>query len=483
MKHIFVFYISDINLVLKKNLIIFLFHASYLCFSQQGNYKFNNFGNRSILLTGNVTGSVSDLGLTYYNPSFLAKAENVGFSLNAKAYQLVDVKLENVLNENSKLNSSRFNGASTMAGGIFNLFGTRFAYSYLTKSNFNLNLNYSSYYLNNNILSIFPDAEKHNANIGLNSRTKDDWTGLTWAYALTDKFSLGITTFASIYNYNGGSDLSHTIVSTGNNVAFYQNTISFRQKSYGLFIKIGANYEFENIDLGLNISLPYIEVYSHGTYSYIQVVAGIDSTNNNLVDNYFDNVNSTRKEPLGISLGAGIPVNKSKIHINVDYYNGLNEYKRLEIPDIDTGDSNLTTVNFNEERRSVLNFGAGIEFYLSEYFKAYGGFSTDYSAFRSSANVFNLSSSDNKEINIGSNFFHMSLGVDWKLNWSSIVAGVTYSSSSGSFADPYRIDIDGFGIENNLTAKLKYTRWQFVIGIDIPILNKKVNDILKKEPE
>ena len=104
--------------------------------------NFNNFGNRSILLTGNVTGSVSDLGLTYYNPSFLTSVENVGFSLNAKAYQLVNIKLKNVLNENSQLSNTSFNGASTMAGGVFNLFGTRFAYSYLTKSNSNYNLNY-----------------------------------------------------------------------------------------------------------------------------------------------------------------------------------------------------------------------------------------------------------------------------------------------------------------------------------------------------
>ena len=76
------------------------------------------------------------MGLTYYNPSFLAEAENVGFSLNAKAYQLVSYKLDNVLNENTKLSNTRFNGASTMAGGVFNLFGTRFAYSYLTKSNY-----------------------------------------------------------------------------------------------------------------------------------------------------------------------------------------------------------------------------------------------------------------------------------------------------------------------------------------------------------
>ena len=83
-------------------IFIFFLILSFILQAQEGNYRFNNFGNRSILLAGNVTGSVSDLGLTYYNPSFLAESENVGFSLNAKAYQLVNFKLDNVLNDASQ---------------------------------------------------------------------------------------------------------------------------------------------------------------------------------------------------------------------------------------------------------------------------------------------------------------------------------------------------------------------------------------------
>jgi len=463
----------------RHSFFIFFLILSFILQAQEGNYRFNNFGNRSILLAGNVTGSVSDLGLTYYNPSFLAESENVGFSLNAKAYQLVNFKLENVLNDASQLSSSRFNGASTMAGGIFNLFGTKFAYSYLTKSNYNLNLNYSSYYLNDAILSVFPDAIKHQARIGLNSRTKDDWTGITWAHKVNEKFSLGISVFGSIYNYKGGSDLGHTIESTGNNVAFYQTGTSFRQKSYGLFIKIGGNYNFEHFDLGVNINVPYIEVYGKGEYSYTEVIAGVGSEYDKFIDNFFDDLPSNRKEPLGISIGAGVPINKTKLHLNVDYVSGLNRYDRITIPDINIGEDELVPVNFDEERKMVVNFGVGIEYFISEQFKAFGGFSTDFSAFESSANIFDLSSEENKEINIGEDFYHVSLGLDWKLNWASLIMGFTYASSSGDFISPYSINTEGFEISNELNSTLSYTRWQFVVGIDVPILGKKVSNLLK----
>ena len=467
----------------KHQLVIWFIFCAFCVNAQQGNYRFNNFGNRSILLAGNVTGSVSDLGLTYYNPSFLAESDNVGFSLNAKAYQLDNFELKNVLNEDSQLSSSRFNNASTMAGGIFNLFGTKFAYSYLTKSNYNLDLNYSSYYLNDNILELFPDAERHQARIGLNTKTKDDWTGLTWAYKVNEKLSLGISAFVSIYNFRGGSNLSHTVDSTNDEVAFFQNNTSFRQKSYGLFIKIGANYNFEYFDFGVNINLPYIEVYSEGEFSFSEVIAGAGTQFNKFADNFFNDLDARRKEPLGISVGAGIPINNFKLHLNADYVIGLSKYDRIVIPDIDTGDDNLTPVNFDEERKAVFNFGIGAEYFLSEKFKAFSGFSTDFNALESSANIFDLSAEENKDINIGENFYHMSLGLDWKLNWASLIMGLTYTSSSGNFANPYSINADGFEIDNNINSQIKYTRWQFVVGIDVPILGKKVSNLLKNEKD
>ena len=59
---------------MKKHILlcIFIFSTSAVL-GQQGNYKYNNYGNRSIILSGNVTGSVTDMGLTYYNPARLKR--------------------------------------------------------------------------------------------------------------------------------------------------------------------------------------------------------------------------------------------------------------------------------------------------------------------------------------------------------------------------------------------------------------------------
>ena len=69
--------------------------------SAQGYYNNENFGNRSLLLSGNVTGSVNDLGLTYYNPARIAIIENPVFSINAKAYQFNSIKFKKLSNNHN----------------------------------------------------------------------------------------------------------------------------------------------------------------------------------------------------------------------------------------------------------------------------------------------------------------------------------------------------------------------------------------------
>ena len=463
-------------------LIVVLFYISVI-YSQQGNYKFNNFGNRSILLSGNVTGSVEDLGLVYYNPSRLTEVENLLFAFNAKAYQLTSLKLTNFIDDQTKLESTNFNGAATMAGGVFNLFGTRFAYSYLTKSRHEYNLNYSNDLIDSDITEDFPEVTSHNVSLGIGSKVKDDWSGLTWAYEVNDKLSLGISIFGSIYKYQVTSSVEHIIKSTENDIAFYENMVGFTQKSYGLFIKIGGNYHFQKFDLGININLPYLEVFEDGSFNYKKVIAGVGTDYNQFLESKLSSLHSKRKEPLGISIGAGIPINKSQIHINLDYVSGIKEYSRLDVPNIDTGDNTTTPVNFNETRTSVINFGVGAEIFLSDKFKSYFGFSTDFSANKSNPNLFDISTNETKNNNLGDDFYHLSTGVDWKLSWANIIFGVTYTKGSGEFLIPLKLDLEDINISDPNTANLNYNRWQFVLGLEIPFLDEKVNKLFKKDKQ
>jgi hypothetical protein len=449
-------------------LISFLVLCSY---AQQGNYKFNNFGNRSILLSGNVTGSVNDIGLTYYNPSRLTEVETTAFAFNAKAYQLSSLKVSDVFVEDSNINSTSFKGVSSMAGGTFSLFGTRFGYSFISKNRVDNSINYTSDSLGDDILEIFPDTEAYRVTTNIRTKVKDDWFGLTWAKKITEKFSLGISAFGSNFEYSGGSNLNHTIESS-DRVSFYQNTVGFSQKSYGLFVKFGANYKFKTFDLGVNVNLPYLEVYNEGRFNYNKVISGVGTEFDQFYNYDLKNLDAQRKEPLGVSAGAGIPIGKGKLHLNIDYVKGLSVYNRIDIPSIDTGNTDLTPVLFKEERKDVINFGAGVEIYMSDRIKSYLGFTTDYNAFIRNANIFDLSTNGSREINIGEDFMHYSLGIDLKLNFASIILGTTYTSSSAEFVNPMDLNQDGPVTNDNSLAKIEYSRWQFVVGLEIPFFDK-----------
>lgn len=446
--------------------------------SQQGNYKFNNFGNKSILLSGNVTGSVEDLGVVYYNPSRLTLIENTGFAFNAKAFQINSIKLSNIGGEENKVRNTDFDGVPGMAGGTFKLFNERFAYSFISKSRINVDLNYLTTIPQSKILEAFPDIQAFKLNMNLSTKIKDDWFGLTWAKNVNENLSIGASIFGSIYQYEGEAGLNYILQFAENNVASYQYYTGFNQDSYGLVIKIGGNYHLEKIDLGININLPYIEVYKKASFQYSSVIGGISADIDQFYDYDLTHLDSKRKEPLGISLGAGVPIGKTKLHFNVDYISGISEYQRIDIPDIEIGNDQPKSILFNETRKNVFNFGAGAEVYMNEKFNAYFGISSDFTAYESNANIFDLSSLETKDVNVGEDFFHFSTGVNWKLNWAGFVLGTTYTSGSSTFENPLFVPTNGTNVIETETSRIDYNRWQFVIGIEVPLfdnINKKIS--------
>ena len=113
----------------------------------QGNYRLENFGNRSVLLSGVVTGSVEDLGLTYYNPSRLALVQSTAFTINAQSYQVNQVEFKNAFGNNQKLNNTKFRAKPSMVAGTFRLKfleGHHFAYSFISKARSEIEINYST---------------------------------------------------------------------------------------------------------------------------------------------------------------------------------------------------------------------------------------------------------------------------------------------------------------------------------------------------
>jgi hypothetical protein len=451
--------------------------------AQEANYKYENYGSRSILMSGSVTGSVEDLELTYYNPARLAQVDNPIFSINAKAYQLNNIRIRNAFSEDEELKTSRFGGIPSMLVGSFKIKkweGHKFAYSFITKSRSNFNLSFDSGLQEDDVIEGIPGPEEINSVTSLGNDLREEWFGLTWATAIDSTLSVGASLFGSTYRLNSSNN-RRVSIDTGEGVLAYNQIVNFTQKSYGLFAKLALAYEWRKMNIGLTVSLPYLAVYNDGKFNYEELLAGAGSELDFLTKEGFNKLDSKRKVPLSVALGVGFPLGKVKISSNLEWYNSVGAYQRIDIPSFDRDESNPNfnelTFDLTEELRSIVNFAVGVEFPFSEKLKGYGSFSTDFSAYVTNPNIFDLVDQTDADISFRQNYYHVGGGVELVFSWANLILGASFAQGTANFQPPTPIETDQIPMDDPTDASLINTRWQFIVGIDIPLLDSTLNKI------
>ncbi|MCP4883382.1 MAG: hypothetical protein GY908_06295 [Flavobacteriales bacterium] len=453
-----------------KHITFIVFIFPFLSIAQ-GYYNQENFGNRSILLSGNVTGSVDDLGLTYYNPARLALIEDPVFTINAKAYQVNTLNLKNVFGNNGKISDSKFEGVPSLIAGTFKIEKWEkhhFAYAFLSKerSRFNFNINREI-----DLDEFGDDFDEQDRLVGdyqLDNKRTDEWFGISWGMKLKDNLSIGISTFVSVYNYSSLYDLRFASLFENQGVDLFNNKIKFGQNSYGMFWKLGLAWQLDKLDLGLNVDFPYLEIFGGGKFQYQKFLSGVEEEEFLFDD--FEDLETTRKVPMGISFGIGWPFGKNKLHFKADWHGGLSEYDVLVIPPVEDGTESFI---FSESLRSVINFGIGAEFFLNEKLNIYGSFSTDFSPIKSSANIFDLIENEEREANFDADYMHYGLGLDIKLKKLKVVLGTTYTRAAGDFGEPIDFPIVDLP-QNEDPSRISINRWRFIVGLEIPLFGYDV---------
>lgn len=460
--------------------LLLLLLVTFTCaFGQEGNYKFDNFGNQSVLLNGNVTGSVADLGLVYYNPARLGLIENPSFTVAGKAYEWSKYYFDDILQTDKSLSSNQFGGLPATIAGTFDLKflpGHKFAYSILSRHRSNIRINYDSGLVPDIEYPNVPDAAESFTDLYFRDRLRDDWFGVSWAYPISETFSVGVSLFASIYEHNGRGDILINVQREGGNVVTYTNQLNYNQKTYGGQIKAGASWVVSDLEMGVNVSLPFIAVKQRASYRYQESLSGFSSDEDFIIALENGDLENKRKTPLGIAYGIGIPWKMHKIHINLDWYAPLESYDRIELPEEIL--VNLEENPFKEKLKSVINFGVGGEFYVSPSLNIIGSFSSDFSASEESINLFDIINQSEQDINLLNDLWHFAIGVDFTRPWGNIILGTSYASTSSNIGSAPDISPDGTQTQpRNITTQINYERWRFIVGLEVPLLLEKVKEI------
>lgn len=467
-------------------LTVFLLCSLGSLSAQDGHYWSENYGNRSMLLSGTVNASVEDLGAVFYNPGRLGMIKNPAFAISAKVYEWKTLKASDDT-QGIKLNQSKFGGAPSLVAGTFKvpfLKNHKFAYSFLTRQRNNIDF-FTRIEREGDLIEGLPGTQDiFNAKLDINTDFKEEWIGLTWAPPTSSKFGIGLSMFISTLDKSNLLGVSMNALNELNQAGFYSVNRRYDFDSYGLLWKLGMALDLETIRFGLTITTPRVNLFGNGSILIEDYLVGVDTSGDGMADDAYvfnvqDDLKTTYNTPLAIGLGMGIPFKNGLIHLSAEWYNEVPEYTILEIAPF-TGQSTGETVRFAVQERleSVLNYGLGVEWYFSEKVSAYGSFAMDNSAVPSAINRLSDFGETTSNSVFQADFHHFGGGIAIDTKAVDITVGAGYKGASSTFNNQIDFPDEGGGPpEGNSQVKVAFSEWRFILGFSFSFADKLIDDL------
>ena len=458
------------KVILFSSLLLFCFKLN----AQSTHYWTESFGTRSMLLNGVVTGSVQDLGAVYYNPARLAQFKSPAFVISGKVYQLSGYKLMNALGDGLDLEKSDFGAGPSLVSGTFKvgfLKKSLFAYAFLTKikseNSFGFTVNTFGDYV-----KAYPGDEHFSGEIAIKNSIRDEWMGLSWAYPITEKFSVGVTGFYSSLERNAGLRIQvQAYDTTMQQTGVYIEKRAYNFKSQSILGKFGVSYKGDQITAGLTVTSPKLEGFPSAGTSYETFLAGVDTTGNGKTDDIYiinnqNDLEQTYKSPWSVAYGMGIKLGpRSLLHTSVEWFNAIPEYTILQsAPFIGQSTGEEYQITVVDKLESVINYGLGLEVYVNEHFSLFGSFATDHSAFKDKPGLISELGLTVTNSTLRADIFHFGFGTDIKTKIANLTIGATYATSNESIERSFTIDDGNDPVTTNVDVI--YSRWRFLIGFE-----------------
>ncbi len=473
-------------------LAIILCGLPTILFSQNGHFWTQQYGTRSMLLSGSVIGGVEDLGAVYYNPARLGLIENPAFLISADVYQWNTLKMENALGDNNSLSSSEFDGVPSLAAGTFKVGfmpKDHFAYAVLSRQRNDLSFNYREQ-IEGDVIEAWPGEEIFEGEINLVAKAKEEWFGGSWSRPLNNRFSLGMSGFFTINNQKKGNTIRLRALEDNGNVATYTYSRDYSLKSYGLIFKLAAAYQAKNLDLGLTITTPSLQLRGNANYNYqyyFSGIEGVSSMPDSYANSYQNGLDLTHKSPLSIGVGSTFHLGKSSIHFSAEYFHKIPEYTVFQAADhtMQSNPDSIISFLVVDEFQSIINAGLGLEWFFSEKVSAYASACTDLSAVKGSPTAFTENKPKTNNSTIAADNYNYGGGVVLTFKGADITLGATHTGSKSDFARPISFPDDGSGDDSEIfdpekTGTLKWSRWTFVFSFSVPFLKEYAEEKLEK---
>lgn len=376
---------------------IILFFILAGIFAQENHYWEQQPGAIPSMIGGASTANARDNSAIYYNPGGLAFVENSSLSLVGDAFTIASLNIVNGAGEGLDLKS--FTAATTpqIVSGIIKVknkpdLSITYVLILNSSSFINTNVSHDMYY---DVLPDIPGDEIYVANYDYYNKIREDWLGVGMGRKLGEYFGIGFSYFltlrsqelsrsyaASALDYQSDIETSSILASSS-----FREVFDYR--NLGMLLKLGLNYDKENLKLGLNITSPKLsmEVFTgnlrRDQYSQIPSVPN----NTPLQSTDQSKVPTVHKLPLQLDLGANFEFSKNTLSGRIGYSFDISPYKMLkpdppqnEIQEILVSEDEKFN-NMQDAGRDILNFGLGYIRVLKEGWAVLCGYRTDFNYF------------------------------------------------------------------------------------------------------
>lgn len=430
--------------------LIILFMTGLCARGQDNNYWNMQFGAKSALLGGAVTGAYADNGTMYYNPAGLNFKDSTNINVSANLYKVERMRVKNALGSGINLTSYNFDVTPQLISGSRRL-SQHVGIGAVVLTHNDVDITFQQSY--SAVKSIYPGDTTFKRNyIGdfdYRNRINEQWFGLCMAFNLNPKLTLGFTHF---FNYRfqrfshriSGTAISEDTASFKNFTTQYDYARDVRYDVVSTMAKFGLMYKpNRRLSMGLSISMPSLTLFGVGK-TYTRVYSSNLAYNNYQSYTVFDRqkgLNATYDTPFSISAGIKARFGKLKTYLSAEYFAPMEKYDIINPTDslninksgVEYNSSNLLSVQYSAQ--GVLNGAIGLEYAMLQKISILGSFRTDFNT-----QTNKLTSQDNNSLATSYiDLYHATLGCVVRKNKRDYIVGLSYSFgqlfSQKQFAD------------------------------------------------
>ncbi len=468
-------------------LLLIVFTSSL--YAQDSHYWTQQFGTRSALLGGAVLGGAEDNTMIYYNPGALGFLDESSISINANAYRVENIKVENALGNEEDFQSGQLGSVPLLAGGMIRTGSEKWkvGYAFIAPVDFK----FKGVARVEGDFDLVDDSESVGleetvAEASLDNKTSELIVAVGIGHKINDNWSVGLSNLFTVRSLSYQRSLStYIFLNQGESPLIGANLLQnadYYNVRYAA--KLGVVYQKDNWDVGLTLTTPSLNLFGQGS-----VASNIAVRNLKLIDdNRISGVATARqaelkskfKSPFSAALGANYSFGRSHLGVAAQYFAGIDIYDVMEpaagsfVRPIDLAPQ-LQSDEFLQLRgaaESVFNIALGYEYKVSESLSILGGIRTDKSYYNEELNE----SAGIKPTISNWDIYHFSGGVTLNRRNSSLSLGLLLSAGSNdSYEQSGSFDPDNPDLVAGSTTITKATYSSFGLLLGYTFYFKKFN--------